>query len=45
MQDGDNRLGRTYVLTVGIDITFKDFVPVEVTATEVTLNPISIVEG
>lgn len=42
MQNADNRYGRAYVLTVGIDITIPDFVPPEVICTEVTLNPISI---
>ncbi len=35
------RMGRSYVLTVQVDITVTDVLPVDVTVEDVTLNPIA----
>lgn len=41
-QDESNRYGRTYVLTVQVDITVPDALPVEADVDEVVIDPIEI---
>lgn len=43
--DEVNRYGRVYVLTVNVDITVPDVLPVDATIDDVLLNPITIVEA